>query len=1638
MENKTQQYIMNDICSRSETFPNIPAHLISRKPYFDLFEDQFDAHKILCLPGENGVGLTTALAEFSKSHSLNTVSYFIDGFSRLAMEPRMIEESIKNQLAAFNNLPIPDDRTTDLSFHIIKAKKTSRVKKEYLYFVFDGFDKIPSALKDRVRQILSQLVNIENARFIFSGKVKEIEGLFDDSEKVKETNSLLKFHKDEVKDLLKKVKNEITESQLDTLYDISEGNAEKLGIIVNRLKNEVSVEDIESIYMYDNGDLYAQEWEKYELTEDNDVRIFLALVAFSEMKLSKDMILKIMKISAKKLDEILSFCQDSIGLEKDILVFNEVSFRKYVRIKLSSLKRKIELLQLESFEKSPDSSEFFSYMPSLYKQLGKNKSLVAYLTSDNVQNYIIEQQSQAALNEQCEFGFEACSDLNELVGEYFRFAINRSASREIEKNELYDSEIEALLSVGEVENAYALSQKVYLKEEQLKCLLLISMKGNIISKSLLEELKDNIISLSDSIDYEHIPQKAIEIAKLMLHIDFPRALSIIDRIAKSAKDKNQYDRLFTAISLSYNENIKNEDNVSKVDLATTKISDEEMKKMAIAMRSVLKDCTAEEIILELDKISNPESRLYFLQFWIPNHKNQDDIEIVILYVIKLVIEVSNIIIPKASLLCKYCMPLKNVSKESLAKIIKILDAVDDSVKQPTVDYVDLQLMIVEALHNFDNEDALYRLMMLYDEICQFEDKTLMLHCKAKILSKYNRLGDNKEIEECLKSYSSLKEEIIDEAKELLLDTAYHLNIVNGPIKELASKDTSFIKEIIPHINTAERRSRAYLLAAMEYIEQVDIDDFDFNYFEDLYDNIQYDRGDRTTPLLGLARRVIHHSHNLENMLSMIKRLYKKLENIEDPYIYCHILTKIYVWIKLNFENEKFADSVKKKLESKWESIEVPWVKVAAGFEIAKNLSKLESKEEARDMIARASSLKTDSILCSSSCIDTYNISINLLTHALGILIRSNICDEEEIEQFKDLLSYVSSEGECMIIWSKIALEYYMVNDRFKFYDIVNKHVSRPLDNFSKFFQKRVFYNTAPALFLHSKTLFINQLKKFDDNFRNDCIDAVGSFILSKHSNISYTYSQDIISALTYNEYQDLIDLINEATDDNLIFNYVGVICECIKENKKKLLSREHSVYLLEKLRDLVEEKLPIESGFGHDGYKVACRAVINSYLMSPIKNEYWDKVKVEIEGIHNKADQSFLYIYLSHYVNKVDKRHEFLNLGFQKAKELNSSYDKMNRFDMAINESMVSSKQRFKGLALETWKWLNDNNGGFKYAKKIIDLIHETDEDLAKEVLEQFDNDPARIKYKQKLQKHIGEKQKIGSAQKDINQVISLSIDDQKEYFNKKIENLIKGKATIKDVPTTLPVMKIIYENSITDSKDAIYYFLENLYSKNKINNAHKDLLRDIYRSLIYNLKVVLSLAAETKDRFDLIDRVIQEKYSSPNYSDIRVGEEEKGFNYLKDWFKKSKGDTLRIIDSYFTPKELDIIKEFFDINNDLRVGILTNRASNIEIEDYKMGWSKVSSDISGEISVVSVGYKDNINTGPVHDRWWVLIDTDTNRSLGLKLNSLNGLGKKDSDFVDLDEERLENANRVWMDYVVNKKRRADSHELIYDKCEIV
>ena len=91
-------------------------------------------------------------------------------------------------------------------------------------------------------------------------------------------------------------------------------------------------------------------------------------------------------------------------------------------------------------------------------------------------------------------------------------------------------------------------------------------------------------------------------------------------------------------------------------------------------------------------------------------------------------------------------------------------------------------------------------------------------------------------------------------------------------------------------------------------------------------------------------------------------------------------------------------------------------------------------------------------------------------------------------------------------------------------DVVSRYVSKPINKFSIYHQKRILFNIAPALFLAGSTLFYERLKSFDNAFIDQCIENVASFIRVKYPYPEYTDSHDIQSQniLSFIDYENLL------------------------------------------------------------------------------------------------------------------------------------------------------------------------------------------------------------------------------------------------------------------------------------------------------------------------------------------------------------------------------------------------------------------------------------------------------------------------------------------------------------------------------------
>jgi hypothetical protein len=1622
-----------DMTYFSGTFPEEVDHELWREIHLSLCEEKLKDNTVVCLTGEDGVGMTTFLSQFARKHGNNCVSYFYNGFDHIQLDTEVMEGDITEQLFWFANkynCPPEVKHVNDIYSKVLRQLRQS--KDGVMYFVFDGFDEIPSVHKENICKLIEKL-QWEKARFLLSGKKEQIEGLFKQTKKwsVSEV-PLLRFSEADTNDYFTRAYPGLSKEQLFELYKISRGKASRMNALRTKYLCNDRLEELMNADIDENSDLNLEDFELICEDSDSAVLPMFALLAYAEFEFDIDFLAMVLETSTENVETLVERYSDYIQVKYDgSIALRSVVFRKYLCDRLQDHKRDIELSQIRVLEGMTVGTGYAMALPSLYRSAGLNDNLIKYLNADNIQRILAEGHSQAALNVQCRFGYEACAAVpSRHPSSYFRYSLNMAVSREIERNELMDYEISALIAVGQHVKALALAHTVYLSEERLKCYLIIARKRDGLSPDDYAVLKDNIRQLVDEIRFEDIPDKAMELAKLLLPIDYKAAIAIVDRINKAYQEDINTDKIFSQFSLF--EPVDPEEDDARRDLARSKIQDTGLREFIDATENLFRKDDVDTFLDELKRLPNYAQQLRLLRYWLPAHQDKEDIGKVVLEALRLIVADSDTDMPKARELNDIARLMGTMTKEQMEEGLRYINSLGDTIMRPTSDYVDAMITVIEGSRDALPDKSQALLETLYIFVDDLKDDGMWLTCTAKLLGHFDRLGDSCMVERTIGTKDQLRSELKAKASQLFLATAYHMKVVEGPIAALVCTEPELIEKFIAQVNTAERRSRAYSYAAEQYLVHVEPEKLDLDYFFRLLTKAEIKRGDCGNPLNSLTNKLLTtEKYNHAALLPFVKTHIKFVDRLEDVWLQCTICMRLYRWVDRHFPDDPFVNDVKGRMLSYWEAINQRQDKIERGFYIAKILAR-RSKDEAENMIARCSELRHQGMLTSSSCVEAFYNCYTLYANSLITLISRGICDEQTLQAFKEDVNDLVNDSERACMLGKIALAYHLAGDEEMFKSVGDQFLPTDYSSFPTDVQKWLIYQISPTLYLRGQLKFFTLLDGYDDVFRDVCLKRVCAFVISKKLDfmdldIKTTYE------LTYSDFNDLNTLIDHMKDENVLFLIVEVIARSLRTTNRTLepLSTQQKNAVRETTSSIVERKYPAPGGISHEGYKIACQAILEYSLhaFNTTQKEVWDR---RLQSVDNKADRAFLYFYIAPFFARHPDKEDFLRRGIEVTRDVHFAFDRLSRLDMAFTECAINNLVILMPAVAEEAILCLKTDGTEEQYEGLLDTIHQYKPELAESIIVKLDQDPARVYNKLKLQSHLDSVKRIAKAGKDITTVGDLDRDEQRKFFEERLKNLQNGKGQVLAVEDAFALtIGYLYNNALTDAMPAIHYLLETISQRQKMNKNCKDLLLSMHKVIRYNLRVVLSLASDTKERMEQVNSMFGSAPATPD-SFIGLGEYQKGVDYLLQWYRECGYGELTIIDPHFRPSDLPVIKQLTDENNDLAIRILSHKGD-FCVEDFTSEWRKVSAGVKTPIRVMLVKYVGKSYGGPIHDRYWICVDDENDKRVGLSLNSISGLGQRESSILTIDDSIALHALYSYSRYVGRKIKRDNNMELEYE-----
>lgn len=1626
---------------------SLPRDHVKRDVYINQIEKSIKVNDILFITGDEGIGKTTLLSDFVFQNMTNSISFFINEFDKYTHSFDYILDKLYNQIFFYVNNEQTDIYPDLVLYNSIQGDLRKKIKqsRKDLYFVFDGFDKLNPNDLEKVF-LLIDILPWKTAKFIFSGSDKNLSSLY--SPKLTHTTiGIYNFGFHETKEYFSELTT--SETELQEIHKLSnKGLPSKLKELKLLCINNGGVTKfLESENLSEKTNYLEKFWELVE-SKDYILKKILALIVFSDTDLEPRVISDLLEIELSKLED---YCKEIffLNIDENRISFEINTLREFSKKKLIGFEDEVNLMLISYYESKQDSDESVFNLPHLYNKAKSWEKLTKLFTTDAFINFLDKYQTIVNINSQFSLAYNASKNTKLKFDEArLRFALHKSSVMQLEKHELWESEIQARILLEDYEQSYKLANSALLKEDRLKLLAILAKEIKINNLREDFELNDQIISLYEQIDFTKIREKGFEIASLLIYSNLQLAIELVEKVTDNSSTNNSLDYAFAYLTLYASQiNKKSKSQIADIDILSSKIQDSDVKNLTSALRFLSDEYSFDDLFSNVKQISKFSQKLFILKNWIKNNKKNPEVVKAIKLTLEEIVRTSSENVPNATSLFEISIPLPYIEdNETVKELTLLFDAHKNTINRPTKSFVQLQLKIAEAIIKIDYQSAKDRIYDVYLLIEDLNDLSIKTDCLCFLWLWLSKNDKENEIENSLSTTESIEIQTKNNIASLLNGTAYHFKMVENIIETIIISNPDFVYEIVKKLNTQERRDFAFMIALENYVQKNKIEDLDFTLINKFSKEIK-DIHLKENVVITIIDKFYFAKEKSIPHINKILPYYPFILTINQIASKCYIICHAIKILNLDFElQQSKINNLLEELKNSWDAIDVLWEKIEIGFMIARDLTDF-SQDKAKYYLNASTELKHKEAFSSSSIANTYIESLKLSIIAFCGLVQINDKRDQEINSIFDTINVLQSTGEKLKLWSSLFLR---LNSNHK-YDLsktIYKQFITPLlkewtFNSADNYKSATIINISPSLYtFNSETFYSDYYCKLNPKEKDDSIKIICDYILSKKIPEDIINNDFKILKLDYTEINELCSLVGKLCNDFLIQTFLEKIVDCIKESKSNL-SNEHLNSLKSKVKEIIMNNLPSKDGIQHEGYKIVAEADLLS--LEVYDEREWKKLISRANLIPNISDRALILVVISNKMNvkTKSKKIELMENAFSLIKVIPSVYDKTNRFDATWESLIEIDRSKFKyfiKLALQDLLMAKD--GEINGITNIIDVAQQHDSQLTSELITMLDNDPARKKLKEPFKKRIENKLKIDSACKNTIKLNELNNGQFQEVFRKNLTDLNNGKRTSKDITDTFEILDKSSNIPLMESLESYKFFIQNAIKKVESNLRDKDILTSIFTATIENTKLIGILSS---------DNIIKMKnlYKSSTSSDenplISPGEKEKALEYIKRWLYENISDELIIIDPYFTEKELYVLKLVLETNPKCEVKILTSKfitknnyiseetGKSINSEIYSNEWKNISSE-EPPVTKIKIVWDKNNFTSPIHDRW-IIIPNDRK---GLKVGtSNNGFGSKESSIEKLNSESIKSAEQIIDKYLYRELTNVENYQLKYESFEL-
>lgn len=1625
-----------DITYYSIGFPQENQYdLISRDNFISQIIDYFNKGiDIVFLEGDEDIGKTTFCSQFAKKYEHTITLFFKNQQFDLSVEyiyENIIPQS-KYLLGCKEIESLDNFNSTDYRQIIYQLRKWARQSGKNIYLIIDGLENSVNTLSN-IKDLIQQLPFDETIfKFIITGNSKDfIKGFPNLNKREYETLRLPGFSRMEVIKYLNLCED--IPSEFEDLLKITKAYPGRLKTL-RRLIGEKGYslkEIISDTTNYTN-------WIEYDFedvdVDDNIIVVILALISLTNNNYTFNELSQICLIDVDTIKDRIGKIK-VLEVSDSLVKFVSKEHKKYISTRLIVHKKDIDNLLVEYYYNSGNIKSKVE-LCKFWAERKQWSKITNIIDTDFITNLLQSTETLQLVNESFDIGLKASFEMKN-HNDSWKYSIQGSILNELDNYLFWESEIEARIAIGDFNGAVTLAESAIIRVERLRLLALIARRQKELNENVDEDLITLITDLYKNTDISYIGEKIYDIVGDLIYALPNIAIEIIEQSSSHSASNNINDWIITKLSVAAIEsNNKDGDDSSKIKKieALENLNNPSVRKIYRAISFLVGNYSAKKVLFEVNKLKDSNEKLRLLRLWLNNNKNKiDEIEVVIEQALEALIQSTSESSTLYDVLTELSIQLPHIRNDekrtSLLKRFKSIESSLTGIGLSKNIYI-YKMNVFHAEFLTSRYFALDKIDQILYEISEITDVLIKIECYAEVYTKLSFIKS----EIFLERKENVQNLIVDLSKILYANTANHYEISKYFIRTISKVNPTLSHKIASFANTIFRREKLRMLILESYLDN-NIKFIDLKILLEIEKTYELPNSKEAHCIRVIERyaecKSLHHKV-IKDLLCYIHKLDSSKESESKLYGYTlmlKILNKNPEWFS------KLGNSVELKIQRSVNETEADWSKINQGFFLCSELSSVDKRFSER-IFNETVKFKEESWIDSQLIAYTYFNCIKLVFRAFAGLIvtKNNVMDD--IELIKNFISKIPLSEKRINLWCELVLICYEYDSHLA-KTIYNKYIlptiQTYLDSNNDLFKiKKAFV----VMHIYNQELAIEYIQKQPKTRRDNIYYYICRYYLTKENPYDYYDSEVSKYNCSYSEIINAISLGKLLETDYIIYQLVTEIAKSVSSNSNQI-SKTQVLTIADRLKDMIQGKLPDNDNIKHSGYDIITRLRIARIKKENIKCEEYLREAEDIPNLSDKIFVKSLYFELLPFDGTTgsELKKELFEDIIQKLNSFNIHYEYIQRV-IDISDNMFSvDKTRWKEITSKAFSLTNELESGkeiYSSQKGLIDSIYRFDENFAKELVRT--NEAVADKNVQQLLSQHYESLELAKKIKKNQSVDNIEKENLKVIVNgifNALKALNSGKISSRKLEDVSKYLLIANRVPLHEVFPIYMYYLANCVRTYKHNKQPGSEIHRLNFKEIVNATNLIHLFSQRRKLTSTKSRTIFKDNISISNKPITPNSREEAIEFIRDWMEKEASEYVIFVDPYFNASDLDFVALLMAINKEIEVEILGSReGQKIDVERAFINyWKSISDEIPPVNNITFCWNPENNLKEPFHDRW--ILTKNSGLRLGTSFSSI-GL-TRDSEISIMKLHEVDNiAQNIVNDYITKQKKVLNNQRLKY------